>query len=156
MANVFRWRYFDPQPLEAPVLSSTVVEIGDFMAISTATATLNYAIPVDDIPDAGSAPAIREAAADQFIGIAMTASASGDTANVRIGTAGVWELTQQSAAAIHVGDPVEIYASTSAANKQTCVEGSTSPIGYCVAYKATAGTAILVKIHPGKINAVNS
>ncbi len=150
MANKIRHLYGDDQPILVPVESATVIEIGDFVLLSS-----DYAIQASDLADAGDAAANREACADIFIGIAESASASGETEPVRVGTAGVWLLTQKSAAAIHVGDPVEIYASADHCEDQTVVEGATSPIGVCVEESA-AGGDIKVKILPNLFNTLNT
>jgi len=152
MANVYRHRYFDAEPAMVPVESATVIEIGDFICISS-----DYAVPASSLADAGDAAANREAAADAFIGIAMSASAAGDVADIRIGTAGVWEIEQKSGAAIDFSDPVGVYASDTACEAQTCVEDATSPIGFC--WKAKASTAdknLLIKLLPSKLNTLNS
>ncbi len=152
MANNFRHRYFDPEPAMIPVESATVIEIGDFVVLSG-----DYAAPAGSLADAGDAAANREAAADAFVGIAMSASAVGETEDIRVGTSGVWELNQKSAAAIHFGDPVGIYASADACEDQTCVEDATSPIGVCWKAKlSTSDPSVLVKILPSKINTLNA
>jgi len=151
MANVFRHRYFDPEPAMVPVESSTVIEIGDCIVLSG-----DYAIPASSLADAGDAAANREAGADVFVGIAMSASPDGETDDLRVGTAGVWELEQKSAAAIHFGDPVGIYASDTACEDQTCVEDATSPIGVCWRTKtSTTAKNVLVKILPSALNTLN-
>ena len=150
MANKARHLYGDDQPILVPVESATVIEIGDFVLLSS-----NYGIQASDLADAGDAAANREACADIFLGIAESASAAGETEPVRVGTAGVWLLTQKAAAAIHVADPVEIYASADHCEDQTVVEGATSPIGYCVEEDAVGGD-IKVKILPNLLNALNS
>lgn len=152
MANVHRHRYFDPQPATVPVESATVIEIGDAVLLSS-----DYAIPASSLADAGDAAANREAAADAFIGIAMSASAAGQTEDIRIGTAGVWELEQKTAAAVHFGDPMGIYATADGCEDQSCVEDATSPIGVCWKTKtSTSDTGVLVKLLPSLLNALNS
>lgn len=151
MANTHRHRYFDPEPAMVPVESSTVIEIGDFVCLSS-----DCAIPTSSLADAGDAIANREAAADACIGIALSASADGETNDIRVGTAGVWEIEQKSAAAIHFGDPVGIYATDTACEAQTCVEDATSPIGVCWKTKtSTTEKKILIKLLPSTLNALN-
>lgn len=149
MSNVYRHRYYDTITAEVPVATSTGIEIGDFVLLSS-----NYAIPASSMADAGSAGANREGAADIFVGIALSAHTAADaTVNyVLVGTDGVYELAQKSAAAIDFGDPIGIYASASACEDQTCVEDSTSPIAVCwKAKSSTTDTAVLAKLIPSKL-----
>lgn len=150
MANKIRHLYGDDQPILVPVESATVIEIGDCVLLSS-----DYAIQASDLADAGDAAANREACADIFIGIAESASASGETELVRVGTAGVWLLTQKTAASINVGDAVEMYASADHCEDQTIVEGSTSPIGFCIEEDTTGGD-IKVKLMPTLLNTFNA
>lgn len=150
MANKARHLYGDDEPILVPIASAVVVEVGDFVAV-----VANLAVPVADVADGGDAAANREACADIFVGISESASAAGQTEPVRVGTAGVWILTQKAAAAIHVTDPVEIYASADHCESQTVVEGATSPIGVCVEESA-AGGDIKVKLIPSLLNVLNA
>ncbi len=129
------------------VLSATVIEKGDFVALSALNETV---IPVSDIADAGDAAANREAAADVFVGIAMTASANGETEQVVVNVSleAVFELDLQSAAALSFGDQIEIYADTNGCFDQVTVPGSTSPVAVCVQDKAAAGTKFLAVLSP--------
>lgn len=150
MANKARHMYGDDEPILVPVESATVIEVGDFIA-----AVGNFAVPIASVADAGDAAANREACAVAFVGISESASAVGQTEPVRVGTAGVWNLTQKAAAAIHVTDQVEIYASADHCESQTVVEGATSPIGVCVEESA-AGGDIKVKLIPALLNKINA
>jgi len=145
-----RYLYGENEPILIPVASAQVVEIGDSIAIVS-----NLAVPVSIVADAGDAAANREAGAVAFAGIADNASPAGDTKPVRVGTAGVYLLTQKAAAAIHVGDQVGIYASADACEAQTVVEDATSPIGVCVE-EDTVGGDIKVKIIPALFNKINA
>lgn len=151
MAFVYRHRYYTTDLVEIPVDSTTVIAIGDNVLLDS-----NLAVPASDLTDAGDAAANREAGADVFAGIALSASANGETADVRIGTAGVWAMEQASAAAIQVGDPVGLYATTAGIADQTVVEDATSFIGYCWKEKSSSGTEVLVKLFPSIWNTPQS
>jgi len=140
MANKNRYHHGHQNIVQMPVASATVIEIGDFIAISS-----GKAIPVGGIADAGDAAANREAAADAFIGIAQSASANGETDDVLVDISleAVHELTLQTAAALSFGDYIEIYADTAGCHDQLVVAGSTSPVAFCVKEKAATGTAVL-------------
>lgn len=159
MSNVHRYRRGDQGLIEMPVDPETVVEIGDFICRAVAADTAddanvatNYCCPPTYLVDSGDAAANREAAADQFVGIAVSASLEDEEDDVLIATEGIFELTQKTAAAIHVGDPVEIYASATNCEDQTVVEGSTSPIAVCVKHKTSDTlTGVLCKLLPSKL-----
>lgn len=138
MAQVER-RVSDGKTLNLNVLSATVIEKGDFVGLSALNETV---IPVSDISDAGDAAANREAAADVLIGIALTASAAGETEQVVVGVSleDVYELTLESAGALSFGDTVEIFADTNTAYDQLVVAGSTSAVAMCIEDKVAAGT----------------
>jgi hypothetical protein len=137
----------DGKTIAVAVLSATVIEKGDFIALSALNET---AIPVSDIADAGDAAANREAAADVFIGIARTASAAGETEKVVVGISleDVYELDLQTAGALSFGDQVEVYADTNGCYDQVVVAGSTSPIAVCVEDKVAAGTSFKAVLTP--------
>lgn len=139
MSNRARYLRGPQCVVEVPVESATVIEIGDFVLISS-----NYAIQASDLADAGDAAANREACADIFAGIAQTASASGETAPVQVDISplAIYKLSQKTAAAINVGDQVEIYANADNCEDQTVVEGSTSPVATCVKEKGATGTDV--------------
>lgn len=160
MSNTHRFRYGEQDIIDVPVDEGIGVEIGDFICraisadvVADANLTLNYGCPADDLRDAGDAAANREAAADQFLGIALDYKlASAAETTIRVATAGFFELTQQTAAAIHIGDGVEIYASADAPAAQQVVEGDTSPIAVCVEHKtSTVLTGVLCKLLPSKL-----
>lgn len=128
-----------------PIESSVVVEKGDFICLSSGNA-----IPAGDVSDAGDAQANREAGADAFIGVAITASASGKTDNLQvdIGIDSIVSLTQQTAGALSFGDLVEIYADTHSCADDTIVAGTSSPIAVCVQSKASTGVRVDCKLVP--------
>ena len=87
MANVMRHRYGAKNPVLAEVESATVIEIGDLIAL-----TSSYAVPFSTY-----AVASDEYAADRFLGVAMQASATGETTPIRVATTGVFEYPCDSA-----------------------------------------------------------
>src|SRR4030042_729502 len=92
MANTMRWRYGDTCPVMLPVDSATVIEIGDLVYLDT-----DDAKPASAQADQGSESANQELFHDKLAGVAMQASASGDTQPVRVATAGVFEFDCASA-----------------------------------------------------------
>ena len=145
MADVERHRHGSQTLIDMPVLSGTVIEKGDFCALSELNETV---VNVGAISDQGTATQNREKGADLFLGIAQTASASGETENVVIDISleSIHLLTLQTAAALSFGDFVEIYADTFACHDQLTVAGSTSGIAVCVQAKAAAGVDFLAKL----------
>jgi len=156
MANVERYRYGKKDLILVPVDETTVVEIGDFIcrAISTDydadnTVTLNYGCTPAQLVTAGNAATEMGAAADQLLGIAVSASLNGQTDDILVATKGFFELTQKAAAAIHVGDSVAIYSNATNCEDQTVVENSDSQIAVCVKHKASITlTGVLCKLLP--------
>ena len=146
MANTNRTRYGESLIIPMPVESATVIEIGDFVGISS-----NYLIQMSDLADAGDAAANRAACKVIFAGIAVSASANGETDDVLVQIDGVVMLNQKTAAAIDIGDPVEIYADADHCEDQTIVEGSTSQIAVCVKTHTNATTETLCLLLPSKV-----
>jgi hypothetical protein len=82
-----RWRYGDTNPVVAAVDSGTVIEIGDLVYQDT-----DDAKPASSQADQGSETANQELFADNFLGVAMQRSRSGDTDPIRVATTGVFEI----------------------------------------------------------------
>jgi hypothetical protein len=160
MANVNRYRWGDQEIICVPVDSTTIIEIGDFVCRviqvdvdADSTLTINYGCPASDLVTGAAAATDREKGADQFLGIAMSATRDGDTDLLIVGTAGVWELQQKTAAAIHIGDNVGIYSDGTNCEDKTVVEDDTSYIGKCVENKSsTSLTGVMVKLMPSLLN----
>ena len=87
MSDKMRWRYGDTNPVVAAVDSGTVIEIGDLVYQDT-----DDAKPASAQADQGSETANQELFADNFLGVAMQRSRSGDTDPIRVATTGVFEL----------------------------------------------------------------
>lgn len=159
MANKNYYRWGDQELIKVPVDDTTLVEIGDFICIIIAgdvsddsDLTLDYGCPPTYLVDAGTNTQNREATADQFLGIAMSASLNGQVDDLLVATAGVWELIQKAAAAISIGDGVEVYASATNCEDQTIVAGDTSAIAVCIEHKtSTSLTGVMCKLLPSKL-----
>jgi len=92
MADVQRWLYGATQPISVAVDSATVIEIGDLLYLDT-----DDAKPAASQADLGTKAQNQEGFHDNFLGVALTRSKSGETAPVRIATSGVFELDMASA-----------------------------------------------------------
>jgi hypothetical protein len=148
MADVERYVRGSQTIIKVPVASATVIEKGDFVCIVSGAA-----VAAGGVADAGDAAANREAVADAFAGIAQSASDNGETdpVLVDISLESIHNLDLQAAAALSVGDLVEIYADTAAADDDTSVAGTTSPVAVCVEDKGATGTTFKAKLVPQKI-----
>jgi hypothetical protein len=144
MANTMRWRYGDTCPVMLPVDSATVIEIGDLVYLDT-----DDAKPASAQADQSSEAANQELLHDNFAGVAMQASASGDTQPVRVATAGVFEFDCASAT-FEVGDLVgaDENAAGNALEDQTVAGVATAnlAVGRCAKRAGTAGTRVLVDV----------
>lgn len=103
MANVARFRHADPKRVRSyDVNSATVIEVGDLVYQE-----------VDDIRPAGDltyGASLANAQGDfakKFRGVAITGSASGETAPVQVATRGVFEFLC-AAATFEIGDRVAV------------------------------------------------
>lgn len=144
MANKMRWRYGDTNPVMLPVDSATVIEIGDLVYLDT-----DDAKPASSLSDGGTLTANQEALHDAFVGVAMQASASGSTADIRVATTGVFELAC-AAATFEVGDLVggsENTAGNALEDQKAIAVGTENlAIGRCARREGTASASVLVDI----------
>jgi len=85
MSNTMRWRYGETNPVVLPVLSATVIEIGDLVYLDTGTTK-----PAGALTYGASLAATQEAFHDKFAGVAMQQSRAGDTQDIRVATTGVF------------------------------------------------------------------
>lgn len=143
MANNFRYRWGEANPIEVPVDSTTVIEIGDLLYLDT-----DDAKPASSQTDQSSAEANQELFSLKFLGVAASASANGDTDPVRVNTTGVHEFPCASANFV-VGDMIgvtETGAGTALEDQKVVgVDDSDNGIGICVK-SGTAVTTVLVDI----------
>ena len=144
MSDKMRWRYGDTNPVVAAVDSATVIEIGDLLWQDT-----DDAKPASDQADQGSEAANQEAFADNFLGVAMQRSRSGDTQPIRVATTGVFEFDCPSGT-FELGDLVgadENAAGDTLLDQQVAaVAASTYAIARVAKREASAGTSVLVDI----------
>jgi hypothetical protein len=144
MANTMRWRYGDTTPVMLAVDSGTVIEIGDMLYMET-----DDARPASAQADQGTETANQQVFHGKFAGVAMQASASGDTRPIRVATTGVFEFDCLSATA-EVGDLVgsDENAGGTTLLPQTVakVAAVNLAIGRCTKRLNPAGTRMLVDI----------
>lgn len=79
MADVHRLRDGDPPIINFPVDSATVIEVGDLLWHDT-----DDAKPADDQSDQGTESQNKTTFANNFAGVAMGASASGETDDIAV------------------------------------------------------------------------
>jgi len=151
MANVMRWRYGDTNPVMLAVDEATVIEIGDLVFFDT-----------DDVKPAASSTygaslaAAQETFHDKFAGVAMQASADGQTAPIRVATTGVFEFAQASAT-VQVGARMGMDDNAMAdalLNQQVISVSASNPeraIGRC-ARLASSASSVYVAIHSSLLN----
>lgn len=161
MSNENRYRNGTQLVVKVPVASATVIEIGDFVCEVDGKLlniqTLQAAGTLSEV----SAAAAQSSIADAFIGIALHASASGETqkVNVDISIQSIYEYPLNSAGSLSFGNLIEVLALSSASNSwggrdQLISAGTTNPIAVCVEQSLT-GTGKLIKLLPSvKMNSV--
>lgn len=160
MANVNRINENDGRIVMVETPSTMVIEQGDLVCRAVAadvaddaTVVLNQAVTPARMVDAGDAAANQAAVKAQLIGIAIDPSASGETDTIRVYGNGGTFMNQQTAAAIYLGDKVEVYATATNGDNQLVVAGATSAIGICTKTKlSTTETQIEVLIQPALMN----
>ena len=144
MSDKLRWRYGDTNPVVAAVDSATVIEIGDLLFLDT-----------DDVKPASSKTwsanlaGTQDLFADKFLGVAMQRSRSGDTTQIRVATAGVFEFDCASVVA-ELGDaigPASNSGGTALEDQKVAkVSNLNYAIGRVAKREATASTTLLVSI----------
>ena len=144
MANTMRWRYGDTCPVMLPVDSATVIEIGDMVYLDA-----DDAKPASSQGDQGTKNSNQQLFHDNFAGVAMQASRSGDTQPIRVATSGVFEFDCVSTT-LEVGDmmgPDENGAGTALLNGTVIkVTNANAAVGRCAKRLNPAGTHVLVDI----------
>lgn len=161
MGNANRYRRGKRQLVEVPVASATVIEKGDFVLLVSGKAT-TPSLHLADGSEVATATLVHDACADYFAGIAETASAAGETADILVDVSidSIYELQQGTAEAISFGDLIAVLANSTASisftgtddSIDTVANGSTNPIAVCVKeHTAAQGTGTLCKLLPNKI-----
>jgi hypothetical protein len=139
-----RWRYGDTSPVMLPVDSSTVIEIGDLVFLST-----DDARPASLQVDQGTEALNQSLFHDNFAGVAMQASANGSSQPIRVATAGVFEF-DCLAATFEVGALIGIDENAAGTaledQKVVAVAAAGSAIGRCAKRVNPAGTRLSVDI----------
>jgi hypothetical protein len=143
MSNKMRWRHGDTEPVLVPVASATVIEIGDLVYLSGGAA-----VPAFDLADTGTEAGNQEAFHDLFIGVAMQQSLNGETDDIRVATAGVFEfdcLSASLALGALVGADEE--GTGTALENQVVASVATANLAVGRVHKATtSATTVLVSI----------
>jgi len=128
----------------AAVDSGTVIEIGDLIYQDT-----DDAKPASSQADQGSETANQELFADNFLGVAMQRSRSGDTDPIRVATTGAFEFDAASGT-FELGDLVgadENAGGDGLLDQQVAsVSASKYAIGRVAKRVATAATSVLVDV----------
>jgi len=144
MSDKMRWRYGDTNPVVASVDAATLIEIGDLVYQDT-----DDAKPASSQADQESETANQELFADNFLGVAMQRSRSGDTDPIRVATTGVFEFDCPSGT-FELGDLVgadENAGGDALLNQQVAkVAASKYAIGRVAKRLAAAATTVLVDI----------
>ena len=144
MSDKMRWRYGDTNPVVAAVDSATVIEIGDLVYQDT-----DDAKPASSQADQGTETANQELFADNFLGVAMQRSRSGDTDPIRVAATGVFEFDCPSGT-FELGDLAgvdENAAGDALLDQQVdAVATAARAVGRVAKRVATAATGVLVDI----------
>jgi hypothetical protein len=144
MADSMRWRYGETNPVQLPVDSATVIEIGDLVYLDT-----DNAKPAAAHADQSSKAGNQEAFHDKFAGVAMQRSRSGDTQPIRVATSGVFEFPCSSGT-YEVGALVGLEEQSNGTQlenqKLDDVSTANLAIGRCAKRVNPAGTRVLVDI----------
>ena len=144
MADSFRWRYGETNPVVLPVDAATVIEIGDLVYLDT-----DDAKPASAQADQSTKAGNQEAFHDKFVGVAMQRSRAGDTQPIRVATTGVFEFICTSGT-FEVGQlfGAEEQSNGTQLENQTVDDVGTAnlAIGRCARRVNPAATRVLVEI----------
>lgn len=144
MSDKMRWRYGDTNPVVAAVDATTVIEIGDLVYQDT-----DDAKPASSQADQESETANQELFADNFLGVAMQRSRSGDTDPIRVATTGVFEFDCPSGT-FELGDLVGVDENTAGDGlldqQVASVAAADYAIGRVAKRVASAATSVLIDI----------
>ena len=130
--------------LSLPVDSGTVIEVGDLCYWDTDDVKNAAAIA-----DQGTEAQNKAYFSARFIGVALDASASGETADIRIARVGQFEYALDTAlvAAQAVFTAVEVGADATDCDDQIVEIGSTSAIGRLVKAGVIGDTKVTIEIY---------
>jgi len=144
MADELRYKYGDTEPVVAAVDSTTVIGIGDIVWQDT-----DDAKPASDATYYANLWQTQADFHGNFLGVAMQRSRSGDTANIRVATKGVFEF-DCAAATFELGDlvgPDDNAGGTALTNQQVILTGHAGcAIGHVAKRYSSNTTNVLVSI----------
>ncbi|MEK6236236.1 MAG: hypothetical protein N2C14_16140 [Planctomycetales bacterium] len=145
MADTFRYRHGPTNPVMVPVNSAVVIEIGDLVYLDT-----DDGKPASSQADQGTEAGNQELFHDNFLGVAMQRSRSGDTDEVRVATGGVFEFVSPSAT-YELGDLLgvdEAGGGTALEDQQVAAVATANlAVGRCAKRVAASDVKVLVSIH---------
>lgn len=134
----------DQKVVHAPVLADTVIAVGDLLYLDT-----DNVKPASSQTDQLSEAANQDLFAGNFLGIAMRASAAGETAPIPVATAGVWRCSCLSAT-FNLGDKVNSDEASNGTTLQNQVVAAVAlpqyAIGRVFQTEPVAVTSVLVEI----------
>ena len=143
-ANGARWRYGDTESVTVPVDSATVIEAGDLLYLD-----VDDAKPASSQLDQGTEGTNQQLFHDNFLGVALEASASGETNSIRVATAGVFEFDILSTT-LEIGDILAVDEAASGTQLEDQVvakaTSANAGVGRCVERLNPAGTKVHVRI----------
>jgi len=141
MTNKMRYRFGDENPRLFAVDSGTVIEIGDLLWLDT-----DDVKPASDLTWNTDLATTQADFAAKFAGVAMEASPSGETEDIRVGTTGVYEF-DCDAATFEVGDGINCAKQTgNALENQKVVTVTSNPIGKAARREPNNSTTVLVEM----------
>ena len=144
MSDVLRWRYGDTNPVIAAVDSGSVIEVGDLVYLD-----VDDAKPASSQTDQGDEASNQSLFAQNFLGVAMDRSRSGDTDPIHVATSGVFEFVCPSGT-FELGQMVGVDEAASGTaledQKVAAVTLGGRAIGRVARRQASAVTTVLVQI----------
>ncbi len=161
MANKNRYHSGERTLVQVPIASATVIEIGMNVCLIGGKAVLPSSLHA--VGSRASEAVVTGAVADVYLGIAETASATGETEDllVDISLEALFKCTQGTAAAISFGDSVQVDVTSVSsgsffAQDHAIKAGTTGIIAVCIKEHTLAeGTNTRCKLVPqGIVNDV--
>lgn len=142
MSDNFRYRHGDTRPVMMAVDSSTVIEVGDLVYLDT-----DDAKPASSQADQSSEIANQRLFAANFLGVSASRSKNGETADIQILTAGVFEFPCPSGT-FEVGDllGVDEASSGTALEDQQVASVATEDLAIGKVQQTVSSAATLVRI----------
>ena len=149
MANDFNHVFETPDFRYLPVASATVIEIGDLLYLDD-----DGVKPASDIDWDSTLAATQDAFARRFAGVALQASAAGESYAIKVGVSGIFEFACASAT-FAVGDSIAPAKQSSANALEKKTVAAASGLGIASVYRMTASqTRALIDIHTALVPSV--